>query len=65
MESVSFFERFQAELGTDPDFRQNDYLFPATTAKDATAFRQNVPRQRSLELEVEGFICAGVSAAMG
>jgi hypothetical protein len=62
---VSFFERFQAELGTDPEFHQHGYPFLTTTKEDATAFRQNVPRQRSLELEVEGFICAGVSVAMG
>jgi len=53
MESVSFFERFQAELGTDPEFHQHGYLFLATTEEDATAFRQNVALQRSLGLEVE------------
>jgi sarcosine oxidase subunit beta len=53
MESVSFFQRFQAKLGTDPEFHQHGYLFLATTEEDATAFRQNVALQRSLGLEVE------------
>jgi sarcosine oxidase subunit beta len=52
MESVRFFERFQQELGADPEFRQYGYLFLATTAEDATTFRQNVALQSSLGLDV-------------
>jgi sarcosine oxidase subunit beta len=53
MESVRFLESFREELDADPEFRQNGYLFLATTEEEVTAFRQNVALQRSLGLEVE------------
>jgi len=53
MESVRFFENFREELDADPEFRQNGYLFLATTEEEVTAFQQNVALQRSLGLKVE------------
>ena len=53
MGSVRAFERFQEEFEVDPEFRQNGYLFLATTEKDAASFRQNVALQRSLGLKVD------------
>ena len=53
MESVRFFENFGEELDADPEFRQNGYLFLATTEEEVTAFQQNVALQRSLGLKVE------------
>ena len=53
MESVRFFETFREELDADPEFRQNGYLFLATTEEEVTAFQQNVALQRSLGLKVE------------
>ena len=52
MESVRFFENFREELDADPEFRQNGYLFLATTEEEVTAFQQNVALQRSLGLKV-------------
>jgi sarcosine oxidase subunit beta len=53
MESVRFFENFQAELEADPEFRQRGYLFLATTPEDAATFQQNVALQRILGLKVD------------
>lgn len=53
VESVRTFERFDEEFDVDPGFRQNGYLFLASTEKDASSFRENVALQRSLGLNVD------------
>lgn len=52
MESVKFFEGFEAETGYPADFRQNGYLILATSPEEIEAFRQNVALQSKLGVKV-------------
>jgi len=51
-ESISFFERFEEETGENPSFRQNGYLFVASTEQGAAHLAACIALQRSLEVEV-------------
>ncbi|MBM3118914.1 MAG: FAD-binding oxidoreductase [Chloroflexi bacterium] len=53
IESVRFFERFEAEISHHADFRQNGYLMLATTEDELESFRQNIALQRRLGAEVQ------------
>jgi len=48
LESVPVFERFAEEFDTEIDFRQDGYLFLATTAETWADFQANVALQRQL-----------------
>ncbi|MCD6553483.1 MAG: FAD-binding oxidoreductase [Chloroflexi bacterium] len=48
LESVPVFERFAEEFDTEIDFRQDGYLFLATTAETWADFQANVALQRRL-----------------
>jgi len=53
IESISLFERFADEVGSEIDFHQDGYLFLLSTQEDLTAFQCNVHLQRSLGVEVD------------
>lgn len=46
--SLPMIERFQDELGVDPQYRKCGYLFVLTDEKDLPQFRRNVQMQQSL-----------------
>jgi len=48
LESVPVFERFAEEFDTEIDFRQDGYLFLATTAETWADFQANVALQQRL-----------------
>src|SRR5262245_23969876 len=53
LHSIETFERFAAEFGVDPHFRQHGYLILATTDAERTQAEKNVALQRSLGVDVE------------
>ncbi len=50
--SIGTFERFEAEFGVDPRFRQHGYLILVTTEAELAQAEKNVALQRSLGVEV-------------
>jgi sarcosine oxidase subunit beta len=53
LESIKAFERFEEELGIDPEFKRIGYLFLATTESEERVFEQNVKLQRRYGIPVE------------
>jgi sarcosine oxidase subunit beta len=53
LESIKAFERFEEELGIDPEFKRIGYLFLATTESEQRVFEQNVKLQRRYGIPVE------------
>ena len=53
LESLRTFERFQEELGVDPEFRRIGYLFLATTSMELEVFKGNIELQRKYHIPVE------------
>ena len=53
LESLRTFERFQEELGVDPEFRRIGYLFLASTSMELEIFKRNVALQRKYHIPVE------------
>ena len=53
IESITFFQNFEDEIGHPVDLRQCGYLFLFCTEQDGERFRQNVALQRSLGVKVE------------
>ena len=53
IESIQLFERFEAEVGTPIDFRQDGYLFLISREEHAAAFGRNIGVQRRLGVEVQ------------
>jgi len=53
LESLRTFERFQEELGVDPEFRRIGYLFLATTSMELEIFKRNIELQRKYHIPVE------------
>lgn len=51
--SLAMIERFRADTGQDPSYRQCGYLFVLTRSEDVRAFERNVEMQRRLGVEVE------------
>lgn len=51
--SLPMLERFQDELGVDPQYHKCGYLFVLTDDHDVAQFRRNVKLQRSLGVETE------------
>ena len=51
--SVAALKRFEEEIGTPIDFRQNGYLFVLTDETQLETFRENASRQRELGVPVE------------
>jgi sarcosine oxidase subunit beta len=54
-QSVRFYEGFKEAIGFDINFRQNGYLFLASTPEGFDGLRENVTRQRALGVQVEVF----------
>ena len=52
IESIRFFERFEAEIGTPIDFHQDGYLFLIASDDHAGAFRRNIALQQRLGIDV-------------
>jgi sarcosine oxidase subunit beta len=52
-QGIKFYEGFREATGFDIDFRQNGYLFLASTPEELDGLRKNVTRQRALGIEVE------------
>jgi sarcosine oxidase subunit beta len=52
LRSIETFERFEAEFGVDPRFRQHGYLILVTTEAERVQAAQNVALQRSLGVDV-------------
>jgi sarcosine oxidase subunit beta len=52
-QSIETFERFEAEFGVDPQFRQHGYLILVTTDAERVQAERNVALQRSLGVDVE------------
>lgn len=52
-ESLPMLERFEEEIGVDPQYRKCGYLFVLTDPDDVELFRKNVQLQRSLDVETE------------
>jgi sarcosine oxidase subunit beta len=52
-QSIETFERFEAEFGVDPHFRQHGYLILVTTEAERAQASINVALQRSLGVEVD------------
>ena len=50
--SIETYERFEAEFGVDPQFRQHGYLLLVTTAEQLAQAERNVAMQRSLAVDV-------------
>src|SRR2546422_298818 len=50
--SIETYERFEAEFGVDPQFRQHGYLLLVTTAEQLAHAERNVAMQRSLGVDV-------------
>src|SRR5262245_43636105 len=53
LNSIETFERFEAEFGVDPRFRQHGYLILVTTEAELGQAEKNVALQQSLGVEVE------------
>jgi sarcosine oxidase subunit beta len=53
LEGIKFYERFEQETGFDIGFRQNGYLFLASTPDELDALKGNVSKQRALGVAVE------------
>ena len=53
IESISLFERFEAEVGMPIDFHQHGYLFLISSDDHANAFRRNIAMQRRLGIDVQ------------
>ncbi|HXJ80463.1 MAG TPA: FAD-binding oxidoreductase [Candidatus Methylomirabilis sp.] len=51
--SIETFERFEAEFGVDPHFRQHGYLILVTTEAERIQAEKNVALQRSLGVQVD------------
>ena len=51
--SVAALKRFEEEIGTPIDFRQNGYLFVLTDETQLETFRESASRQRELGVPVE------------
>ena len=51
--SIETFERFEAEFGVDPHFRQHGYLILVTTEAELAQASTNVRLQRSLGVDVD------------
>jgi sarcosine oxidase subunit beta len=52
LQSIATYERFEAEFGVDPQFRQHGYLILVTTEAERQAAERNVSLQRSLGVDV-------------
>jgi len=52
IESLRFFEQFEAQTGQPIDFRQHGYMFLATSQQEIEIFRSNVSLQRELGVDV-------------
>jgi sarcosine oxidase subunit beta len=52
LQSIATYERFEAEFGVDPQFRQHGYLILVTTEAEREAAERNVALQRSLGVDV-------------
>src|SRR5207249_9034019 len=50
--SIETYERFEAEFGVDPQFRQHGYLLLVTTAEQLAQAERNVALQQSLGVDV-------------
>jgi sarcosine oxidase subunit beta len=50
---IETFERFEAEFGVDPHFRQHGYLILVTTETERAQAQKNVALQRSLGVQVD------------
>jgi sarcosine oxidase, subunit beta len=50
--SIETYERFEAEFGVDPHFRQHGYLILVTTEAELAQAERNVALQRSLGVDV-------------
>src|SRR6059036_926783 len=51
--SIVTYERFEAEFGVDPHFRQHGYLILIATDDELATARRSVALQRSLGVDVE------------
>jgi len=51
--SIQTYERFEAEFGVDPQFRQHGYLILVTTEAQLAQAERNVALQRSLGVDVQ------------
>lgn len=52
-QSMPMLERFEQEIGVDPQYRKCGYFFVLTEGQDVELFQQNVELQRSLGVETE------------
>ncbi len=52
LRGITFFQRFEEEMGVPCDFRQEGYLFVLTREQDLERFRRNVALQQSLGADV-------------
>src|SRR5262245_36673813 len=50
---IETFERFEAEFGVNPSFRQHGYLILVTTEQELAQAEKNVALQRSLGVDVQ------------
>lgn len=53
IESMKTFDRFEEEVGVDPEFRRIGYLFLATTGHEVEVFKSNVALQQKYGIPVE------------
>jgi len=53
IESLKILRHFEEEMGVKIDFRQNGYMFLASTKETLSNFRKNVELQKSLGIKVE------------